>query len=498
MSIAARIVHRHMGCRWHGERSVHLPDDRRWFRRQPEDDCAAIRTFVLRWGFTPCKSCCPSEMHKPLDSKGRTSMIRSSLVWIGVSLFGLQAWADQWERVLADPNCTGTYCMICGIYAIGPNLLVSTGSGFFLSTDGGTSWSAKLPDPRGGYSLTAAGSRVFAPSVNGVFVSSDSGRTWNKTGAQPAGFPSHVLMSAPRQVGDTILLAGLYHGVSRSTNYGASWTYASAGLPTDFRGDYQWVQCLLAVGSVVYSGCGTFGIYRTTNDGDSWTNVGNPGTGLTNLAVGGLEVIGTDIFAATQGGVAKSTNDGAHWQMVNTGLSNTRPLCMTTHGTNLFVGGVDGKVDVSTDLGESWTPVGDGLPTEELHAIAVGHDGGGEAYLFAGTLYSGVWRRRLSEIVAVGEEGGTVPSRTELRQNFPNPFNAGTVIGYRVSGTGSSKVRLVVYDVLGREVAVLLDEQKPAGTYQVEFDGSNLSSGVYIYRLSAGDYVESKRMILLR
>jgi hypothetical protein len=93
-----------------------------------------------------------------------------------------------------------------------------------------------------------------------------------------------------------------------------------------------------------------------------------------------------------------------------------------------------------------------------------------------------------------------------LEQNFPNPFNPTTRICYAVARvvalSGSegpaTKLRLVVYDLLGREVKVLLDEQKAPGKYQVEFDGAKLSSGVYIYRLTAGNYVESKRMMLMK
>jgi hypothetical protein len=91
-----------------------------------------------------------------------------------------------------------------------------------------------------------------------------------------------------------------------------------------------------------------------------------------------------------------------------------------------------------------------------------------------------------------------IPSSCTLMQNYPNPFNPTTTVGYAVSGLGSNWVRLAVYDLLGREVAVLLDERKSPGTYQVAFDGSKLSSGVYIYRLTAGNYVDSKRMILVK
>ena len=90
-----------------------------------------------------------------------------------------------------------------------------------------------------------------------------------------------------------------------------------------------------------------------------------------------------------------------------------------------------------------------------------------------------------------------VPATFGLNQNYPNPFNPVTTIGYRVSGLGSSWVRLAVYDVLGREVAVLVNEQKSAGTYTVQFNAANLASGIYLYRLTAGSFVDTRRMMLV-
>jgi D-alanyl-D-alanine carboxypeptidase len=103
-----------------------------------------------------------------------------------------------------------------------------------------------------------------------------------------------------------------------------------------------------------------------------------------------------------------------------------------------------------------------------------------------------------------------VVSGFALDQNYPNPFNPSTTIRYSVSGTGTEKtgtekgapggswVRLVVYDILGREVAVLVNESKTPGYYQVKWDATNASSGVYLYRLIEGDIVESRQMLLLR
>jgi hypothetical protein len=90
-----------------------------------------------------------------------------------------------------------------------------------------------------------------------------------------------------------------------------------------------------------------------------------------------------------------------------------------------------------------------------------------------------------------------------LEQNFPNPFNPATSIAYTVGGVGLQAsgfrdVRLVVYDLLGQEVAVLVNERKMPGSYEVKFDGSNLSSGVYLCRLTAGSFVETKKLLLLR
>ncbi len=88
------------------------------------------------------------------------------------------------------------------------------------------------------------------------------------------------------------------------------------------------------------------------------------------------------------------------------------------------------------------------------------------------------------------------PKQFALLQNYPNPFNPSTSIQYRVSSI--SNVSLKVYDVLGNEEATLVNEQKSAGSYVVEFDASHVSSGIYFYQLKAGNYIETKKMILIK
>jgi endoglucanase len=112
--------------------------------------------------------------------------------------------------------------------------------------------------------------------------------------------------------------------------------------------------------------------------------------------------------------------------------------------------------------------------------------------------------RGVSGPVGVTEENPQLPAGFVLEQNYPNPFNPKTVVSYQlpalsgVEGSVVSEVRLGVYDLLGREVALLVNERKAPGTYEVLFDGTNLSSGVYICRLNAGKYVESRKMMLTK
>ena len=83
-----------------------------------------------------------------------------------------------------------------------------------------------------------------------------------------------------------------------------------------------------------------------------------------------------------------------------------------------------------------------------------------------------------------------------LEQNYPNPFNPSTTIKYQISDVGF--VTLKVYDVLGNEVALLVNEKKEVGSYEVNFDASKLSSGVYIYQLNVNEFINTKKMVLLK
>jgi hypothetical protein len=143
-----------------------------------------------------------------------------------------------------------------------------------------------------------------------------------------------------------------------------------------------------------------------------------------------------------------------------------------------------------SDNGDSIKTLNEDLTDLHVHAFAMDSSG----YAYVGTM-KGVWRRPLSQILSVSQSR-EFPIAFRLEQNYPNPFNPSTTIKYELPN--SSHVTLTVYDVLGREVSVLVNERRDAGVYDVKFDGSNLASGVYFYRLQAGDFVQAKKFVILR
>ncbi|MBK6914184.1 MAG: T9SS type A sorting domain-containing protein [Ignavibacteriales bacterium] len=153
--------------------------------------------------------------------------------------------------------------------------------------------------------------------------------------------------------------------------------------------------------------------------------------------------------------------------------------------------------EVEKLFGSDWTVIdfveGSGTTTEP------------KSYSFRDeNLEAGIYKYRLKQIDFDGtfeysdivEAEVTIPVEYYLSQNYPNPFNPSTSIKYAISSR--QLVSLKVYDVLGKEVTTLVNEEKPAGSYEVKFDASKLSSGIYFYKLQSGSFVETRNMILMK
>jgi hypothetical protein len=154
---------------------------------------------------------------------------------------------------------------------------------------------------------------------------------------------------------------------------------------------------------------------------------------------------------------------------------------------------------VSSNLTGEWTVIGykegNGTTTEPCNYFFVDNISGINATVLEYRLeqidFNG--RYTFSEVVTVEN---IAPNGFVLEQNYPNPFNPSTSIQYAIGG--KQFVTLKVYDVLGNEVAVLVNEEQEAGTYKVEFDAHGLSSGIYFYKIVTDNFVQTRKMILLK
>ncbi len=164
--------------------------------------------------------------------------------------------------------------------------------------------------------------------------------------------------------------------------------------------------------------------------------------------------------------------------------------------------GDSGGVFESTDYGQSWESVSDGLPTTNVRMSALAADVTSDV---TATVYAGMFLDQndggpvyVQNVIGtdVDQDFPGIPSGFSLEQNYPNPFNPTTEIGYRIPETGH--VSLTVYDLLGREISTLVNEKKSPGSYTVKWDASGHPSGVYFYRLTTGSFSETRRLVLIR
>jgi photosystem II stability/assembly factor-like uncharacterized protein len=362
----------------------------------------------------------------------------------------------------------------------GNNLYATTpGKGVQISSDFGQTFS-----PANGNmgniaitSITSNGNYIFSGSpYEGIFVSSNNGMNWilSNNGLTDINISSLTTFNGKVYAG-----APYPSGIFRTTNNGSSWQKVTNGLPSSFNGSE-----LAHSSTKIYAG-GSIELYAS-NDGDVWYSI------LGNLPqfpqINSIATVNDVVFVGTWGnGVYRSLNNGLNWSLINS-APYVWDMCST--GNYLFLASESG-VYLSSNLGSSWRMINYNLPQTEITSIST--DG---TYLYVSSYCSGSFRNSISSIISINQIGSTVPSKYSLSQNYPNPFNPMCNVQFSMYKAG--QVKLVVYDVQGREVQTLVNEKLSAGTYEVKFDGSMLNSGVYFYKLSTDGFTETKKMLMIK
>jgi photosystem II stability/assembly factor-like uncharacterized protein len=364
--------------------------------------------------------------------------------------------------------------------------------GYILrTTNGGAEWQRVDNGLTGDsfYGASYAGEHIWVVGDLGVLLhSSDRGLTW----VQQSTYTTMTLLS----ISFTDQLHGWAAGdngtLIHTEDGGAHWTAGTSGTTSPLYG------IEMRAGSRGWV-VGEYGTIRHTENSDPWFAQTSP---VTTVLWSASFVDDLRGYAAGGNGVILRTTDGGStWAPATTGTSRNVFVASGTAGLQVVAVGDTGLILRSTDGGFAWS--GEFAKTEyDLFGLRILDDTVAWVAGDNGTiLLTGTPHRSPTSVPLDGP--ATLPEQMQLEQNYPNPFNGLTHIGYSVGvASGQSPVvslvRLVVYDLLGRDVAVLMDEEKAPGSYSVQFNASGLASGVYVYRLSTSNGTLSRKMLLLR
>lgn len=327
-------------------------------------------------------------------------------------------------------------------------------------------------------SVSPSGTLYAVTFIAGIYHSTNNGDSWE--------FISNDVIERYnlKAITDSVLVDAAYPNLRISTNAGSSWDTTS--IASD-----PWASSIFFYDNKIFThGFMNFQtkIFYTDNLGQSFFEIETP-SDVSRKNGFSINSNGEMFFLNRQGnqspGIYMNTFPPSNWIQKYSGLSN----CIYIDTNNFIYTGTTDGVLQSSDYGNNWE-----LIFTENSSRAFAHDLKIEDNsLFIATNSYGLYGLQIP--TSVNEETELVTTY-QLHQNYPNPFNPTTKIKFSVPE--SEVVQIKVYDVLGKEMQTLLNEYKQSGSYEVEFDASNLPSGVYFYRMISGSYLETKKMILLR
>lgn len=362
------------------------------------------------------------------------------------------------------------------------------GGKIYKSTDNGQTWTRINNNMFVGFIWSLAvdsDNLIFAATEQGVYKF--NGTSWALTSL--AGIDVHSV-SIGKTLSTKVLYAGTWgFGMYKSTDMGTTWTPINNG----FNG-YLAINSVIATSAnIAYTASFGGGVYVTINGGGLWTKL-NVGYDFvwSVAAIPAINPFNTKLFAGTYGdGLYRSLNGGTTWSKV-TNLNAPFIYSVVVDNTGkIYVASWTTGVFSSSDNGDTWTSLGmGGLGVSAILVNPETND------VYIGTKEGKIFLSKSGSLTSVNDNDQLVPTKFELNQNYPNPFNPSTVIRFAIPEAGRFHLR--VYNILGQEVATLVDGELSSGIHKVNFDASKLSSGVYIYKLTGNNVNISKKMILAK
>lgn len=398
---------------------------------------------------------------------------------------------SQWIQQQTNTNCFISKIRMLNEntgYAIGDSSLV------LKTTNGGSHWTRLLtgtsPDDyfNGMHFLNEntgwiCGGYMGGPGLSKIIRTTNGGLNWNVQYSVSGTYFFSLWMA-----NDSTGFCGGYDGkYLRTTDRGNSWNeHIVTGVDI-------WTMFFLndRCGFIA----GKSGMIRKTNDGGLTYSLLNSGTSLRVASLFFTDSLHGYAVCDSET-VLRTTNSGANWISQRLGIYvGYESVFFVNQNTGYAVGNwwdiATYKLIKTTNAGLNWTTVsqGNGNPYFDIWFVnqntgwITGYDGLILKTTNAGSTFISPYQNNF-------------PDKIKLCQNYPNPFNPSTNIRYQIAD--KKHVTIKIFDLLGKEVATLVNEKQSPGTYEVPFNGSNLASGVYYYMLTAGDFRETKKMLLIK
>jgi photosystem II stability/assembly factor-like uncharacterized protein len=297
-------------------------------------------------------------------------------------------------------------------------------------------------------------------TTGGIYWSTNAGQNFTRAGGLPQNIIAPNVFYSHYGLGKDITnnskrygyFEGDGGGFFESSDEGKNWSLKSSVIGAGYKP--AGTLCVHpSTADLFYLAVSESGLYKTTDGGTAWNSMSGWESGEQVDARGNIITVFGKRTGDTYDKIYKSTNSGASWELIVTDqykLPNTTSLVINPHNNN-----------------QLW----------------IGTTGNG-TFIFTGLT------------IGITNLSTEIPDVYELLQNYPNPFNPVTNINFSLPQNGLTK--LIVYDMLGEEIAVLVNSDLKGGTYKVDWDASNMPSGVYLCKLSSGKFSEVKKMILVK
>ncbi len=365
---------------------------------------------------------------------------------------------NSWQRQYIDSAYNITCCKFVDINTA----YIATSNRVYKTINGGANWLLQLKVSKGANWIdidapNTENCRVVGSSCpNGNVYTTNGGNTWEDT--------SSVNCQGP---------------IEMEQDY-----YTGLAMPTP--------TLICFIGGTFYPHAGSVPKAWMQRNGGS----------LNQIYMGGLQtpgMISVDFLDSLNGFVSgdykarlRTTDGGFNWVDYGLNLQNGNALSLVRFGTPNILYAKGGSLK-STNGGANWFDVP--FITEDI----LGTDCISQNVVVSVGSFGKIIRTNLGGVLDAGSNNSNIPVHFELFQNYPNPFNPVTKIRFYIpSGIGSEISKLVIYDILGREVKTLLNEIMLPGNHEVSFDGTDMTSGVYFYRFTSGDFSETKKMVLIK